>query len=182
MTTLRQIEANRRNGILSRGPKTAEGKERSSKNAIQHDLTAQTIVLPNEDASLYELLRDNLVDDYTPQNGVEIQLVENIAATLFRPRRVPALEAALFEYTAYRTQMIKDGMKERMAKAEERNGRLPVTPAVEIGKIVTFLMDEQSPEKLGRYETALQRRLFESIRQLDETQARRHGKAAQPKS
>ena len=78
--------------------------------------------------------------------------------------------------------MIKDSMKERMAKAEERNGRRPVTPAVEIGKIVTFLLDEQSSEKLGRYETALQRRLFGFIRQLDETQARRLSKAAQPKS
>jgi hypothetical protein len=38
MATDRQIAANRRNGALSRGPKTAAGKARSSRNALKHGL------------------------------------------------------------------------------------------------------------------------------------------------
>ena len=38
MATDRQIAANRRNGALSRGPKTAVGKARSSRNALKHGL------------------------------------------------------------------------------------------------------------------------------------------------
>src|SRR3989442_9296833 len=38
MATDRQIAANRRNGALSRGPKTAAGKARSSSNALKHGL------------------------------------------------------------------------------------------------------------------------------------------------
>jgi hypothetical protein len=38
MATDRQIAANRRNGALSRGPKTAAGKARSSRNAVKHGL------------------------------------------------------------------------------------------------------------------------------------------------
>ena len=38
MATDRQIAANRRNGVLSRGPKTAAGKARSSRNALKHGL------------------------------------------------------------------------------------------------------------------------------------------------
>src|SRR5436190_9716654 len=38
MATHRQIAANRRNGALSRGPKTAVGKVRSSRNALKHGL------------------------------------------------------------------------------------------------------------------------------------------------
>jgi hypothetical protein len=38
MATHKQIAANRRNGALSRGPKTAAGKARSSRNALKHGL------------------------------------------------------------------------------------------------------------------------------------------------
>jgi hypothetical protein len=38
MATDRQIAANRRNGALSRGPKTAAGKARSARNALKHGL------------------------------------------------------------------------------------------------------------------------------------------------
>jgi hypothetical protein len=38
MATDKQIAANRRNGALSRGPKTAVGKARSSRNALKHGL------------------------------------------------------------------------------------------------------------------------------------------------
>ena len=38
MATDRQIAANRRNGALGRGPKTAAGKARSSRNALKHGL------------------------------------------------------------------------------------------------------------------------------------------------
>src|SRR4051812_47138085 len=38
MATDKQIAANRRNGALSRGPKTAAGKARSSRNALKHGL------------------------------------------------------------------------------------------------------------------------------------------------
>ena len=39
MATNRQITANRRNGLLGRGPKTSAGKARSSRNALKHELS-----------------------------------------------------------------------------------------------------------------------------------------------
>jgi len=44
MTSLRQIEANRRNARLSSGPITEEGKKRSRQNALRHGLTAETVI------------------------------------------------------------------------------------------------------------------------------------------
>ena len=42
MSTQKQIAANRRNGALSRGPKTPAGKSRSRYNALKHGLAART--------------------------------------------------------------------------------------------------------------------------------------------
>ena len=50
MTSLRQIEANRRNALKSTGPKTELGKQQSRCNAARHGLTADAIVgFPAED-------------------------------------------------------------------------------------------------------------------------------------
>ena len=44
MTSLQQIEANRRNAQNSTGPRTEAGKQRSSRNAVRHGLTAETVI------------------------------------------------------------------------------------------------------------------------------------------
>jgi hypothetical protein len=44
MTSLRQIESNRRNAQKSTGPKTADGKARASRSAVRHGLTAETVI------------------------------------------------------------------------------------------------------------------------------------------
>ena len=54
MTSLRQIESNRRNALRSTGPKTEAGKQRSSKNAVRHGLTAETVIEPLEDPEDYK--------------------------------------------------------------------------------------------------------------------------------
>ena len=48
MATDRQIAANRRNGLLGRGPNTSAGKARSSRNALKHGLSIPV----NRDKSL----------------------------------------------------------------------------------------------------------------------------------
>ena len=54
MSSLKQIEANRRNALKSTGPTTPEGKERSRCNAVRHGLTAETVIAALEDAEDYE--------------------------------------------------------------------------------------------------------------------------------
>ena len=54
MATQRQIDANRKNSAKSTGPKTREGLERSSMNAIVHALRSKKVALAREDSYAFE--------------------------------------------------------------------------------------------------------------------------------
>ncbi len=53
MPTTAQINANRENAQKSTGPTSPAGSERSSKNALRHGYTGQTLVLTPEEAEAY---------------------------------------------------------------------------------------------------------------------------------
>src|SRR5579862_4290474 len=96
MSSLRQIEANRRNARLSTGPVTEEGKERSRRNALRHGLTAETVIHALEDAEDYAAFEMAVTADFDAQSAVERELVLRLASLLWRLRRVTAIEAGLF--------------------------------------------------------------------------------------
>jgi hypothetical protein len=97
MATKTQLEANRANARRSSGPKTPAGKARSSMNAVKHGLTAETIVIGDEDPAQFELLRKAFEERFDPQSVIERELVERLAGIFWRIRRIPRLEAAIIE-------------------------------------------------------------------------------------
>jgi hypothetical protein len=97
MTSLKQLEANRRNAKHSSGPKSTEGKARSSRNALKHGLVSSEIVIWDEDPDQFELLRAGFEADFQPNSTVVRELVDHLAGLFWRLRRLPALEAALIE-------------------------------------------------------------------------------------
>ena len=69
MSSLKQIEANRRNALKSTGPTTPEGKERSRRNALRHGLTAETVIAALEDAEDYQAFEATVISDYDAEFG-----------------------------------------------------------------------------------------------------------------
>jgi hypothetical protein len=100
MSSLRQIEANRRNARLSTGPTTDEGKRRSRQNAVRHGLTAETVIDALEDAEDYAAFQMAVANDYDAQTAVERELVLRLASLLWRLRRATAIETGLFKLQA----------------------------------------------------------------------------------
>src|SRR6185437_3398488 len=100
MSSLRQIEANRRNARLSTGPVTEEGKKRSRQNAVRHGLTGETIIDALEDADDYAAFELAVTSDYDAQSAVERELVLRLASLLWRLRRATTIETGLFKLQA----------------------------------------------------------------------------------
>jgi hypothetical protein len=95
MTSLRQIEANRQNALKSTGPKTADGKQRSRRNALRHGFTAETVIEPLESPEEYQAFEDAIVSEYLPQTPVEQELVHRLASLFWRLRRSTSIETGL---------------------------------------------------------------------------------------
>jgi hypothetical protein len=95
MTSLKQIEANRRNALRSTGPRTEQGKQRASQNAVRHGLTAETVIVPLEDAADYQAFEQAVTADYDAETAVERELVLRLVSLLWRLRRATSIETGL---------------------------------------------------------------------------------------
>ena len=90
MATIKQINANRKNALLSKGPKT--GKLNSSKNSLKHGLTAKQLVI-GEDLNEFEKYRDHMIEALKPEGILEEQVVFKIIDVGFR--RIGGIEAGI---------------------------------------------------------------------------------------
>jgi len=95
MATYKQRTANRANAQKSRGPKSEEGKSVARMNAYRHGLTGKTLVFGDEDPKAFDALRAQLEAEFNPRLGLETDLVERLAAYIWRMRRIPVFEAAI---------------------------------------------------------------------------------------
>ena len=123
--TPRQI-ANRANAQKSTGPKTAEGKAKSSLNAVKHGLAAQHALLPNEDAEAYKAVVQGWIDDLQPADTLEMALVDRAAMADWRLKRCVRSEHARLASKVRHAAETHD--RERFARAEELGNRSMYDP------------------------------------------------------
>jgi hypothetical protein len=97
MTSVRQIESNRRNAQKSTGPKTDDGKARARRSALRHGLTAETVIKLLEDPDDYRAFEQAVIADYDAETAVERELVLRLASLLWRLRRATSIETGLLQ-------------------------------------------------------------------------------------
>jgi hypothetical protein len=158
MSTLSQIEANRRNAQRSTGPRTAEGKAVSSMNALKSGIDAESSVIPGEDSAALTALTERFYQDCQPQTIIESTLVDNIIRATWRLRRFDRIDAELLIY-----------------KIEDTNYPSPNAP---VGKAFDHSSSTQS--RLQRRINDTSRLQREAIKDLQRLQAERLQPQPQP--
>jgi len=79
MATQAQVDANQANSQKSTGPKTDEGKAKSSRKRLSHGFASSTRFVLGEDPAEFNLLLDDLISEHHPATPTEQILVEQMA-------------------------------------------------------------------------------------------------------
>ncbi|HEY4364122.1 MAG TPA: hypothetical protein VGN17_24340 [Bryobacteraceae bacterium] len=87
---------NQANAQHSTGPRTPEGKRRSSLNAVRHGLTGLTVVLPTDDLAAYRAFVGEFYAVLQPVGLLERAAAQTIADTHWRLNRIRIMENNLF--------------------------------------------------------------------------------------
>jgi hypothetical protein len=123
-TSEKKRAANARNAQRSTGPKTAEGKARSSRNAITHGLCSNHLHRPmrNETADHFQDTVEELIGSWEPANDQEVQLVKGIAIAWMRIERSERWESATLSGVINTRERVLG----RKLKLNDEYGRSPV--------------------------------------------------------
>jgi hypothetical protein len=159
MSSRQKRKQARRNGAMAAGTKSPEGLKQSSMNALRHGLTAKAVVLTNESQAKFDELRLEYVNRFLPQDGVEMDLVDDMVGARWRLRRITIMQTAAFDL-----QMDKDEaeIKKCFDKIDE-----PTRTVVAFGKLTN---GEKTLELLIRYETTYSRMYDRAMKALQRLQ------------
>lgn len=199
MATSRQKHANQKNALKSTGPRTARGKQVVSKNAVQHGLTAQQVLVPGESEDEFEALVQKLITEFQPEGEFELQLVERIATCIWRQRRIYRIESEIMraQYLDAEIERLRDmadlyttdrgdpfvkrvvlsseaDMEERARLLSERDDVRMVKAQSDVSLGKAFARGG-ALNRLFRYETIIERALYKAHHELLRLQAQRRG-------
>lgn len=175
MSSQAKIEANRRNARRSTGPRTPEGKARSSRNALKHGLFAGDAVLPDEDRQAFLELLTALEADQQPASPLEQILLRQLAIAIWRLCRLNRIEVGVLSSGLEDLRAREDGApeptpEEDYDEATRRLGRAFRRAA----------RSNDAISRLIRYEATLQRAFYRTLERLRYFQSCRAGQAPPP--
>src|SRR6266481_229372 len=168
VSTLKSATA-RANGAKSRGPTTAEGKEKSSRNSLKHGLTAGNgnILLDCEDPGQFDEVLNKLLGIHEPATPAETDLVEEMVAARWRTRRMWTIE----------TGLLNAEILTQLTKTDATDPNIHLTMAFR-----SLTDDSRSLVLANRYEARLQRLYDRAYKTLRELQQARKSEPTPPRT
>ena len=164
--SVKKLIANRANSAKSTGPRTEEGRKRSSLNATRHSLSGQFVCKTQEELDFHAKMIDGMMAEWLPEGPSEIALVVSLAENTIRNHRARALEDGIF---AIGFRKLVDAIDSGHPEADAA-----------MAHSQTFLENAKSIALLSVYEQRTRRALREDREQLKQIQAER--KAAYEKA
>jgi hypothetical protein len=155
MATQKQIEANRKNAQFSTGPRTPEGKETASQNALTHGLTAHTAVIEGESPEEFDTHRTEMLDHLRPSGPIESMFAHRIVVLSWQLQRAAIIQTATLTDRLQRHSDISD--------PHRRLGRAVVSDFAQCRTI----------DRIQMYEIRIQNALHKAIQHLHTLQTLR---------
>jgi hypothetical protein len=156
-TSEKQIEANRKNARKSTGPKTEEGKIRSSMNGFKSHITGLSTIMADEDSAAQREFVAEYMAAWAPQGAIERQLARTLALDNWRLNRIKTVEENIF---AYDLVMPKKIFTHERIEAENA-----------LGHAWTYMQRSREFDRISLYESRLNRIIAKNTELLE----KRHG-------
>jgi hypothetical protein len=166
MTSELKLETNRLNAEKSTGPKSPDGKSRSSMNAVKHGLRAKkAVLLSHETEEDYSAIHKAMLNELDPRGFVETTIAQLAIDSAWRLRRIPVFETQVLAYSQNRITKRHPAWDKEFPNGPHSQER------AEWGRI--WQVSESSLVNLRRYENALTRTFFRSLSELKQAQKHR---------
>ncbi|MFN3321884.1 MAG: hypothetical protein ACK5AZ_00185 [Bryobacteraceae bacterium] len=159
------MPAHNNNAPNKRGPRTPEGRQRSSRNAIRHGLTAAQVVLDYESPEQYEALKQAVFAELQPETEIERQLTADLVNHRWRLDRIVRIETSTFD----NKMEDMEGWFRRYCAEISNDAR--------IAHVFESLAKGPALALLDRYETRIRRAYERTLRTLLQLQAERRARA-----
>ncbi len=168
MPTQLKSDTARANGAKSQGPKTAQGREISSRNSTKHGLSSRNLlVLECENADDFQAVHDSQMEIHQPATPAEKDLVDQMIAARWRILRLQSIESGLLN--------------------TEMRRRIRIERKLETGHVVQLsdayaeqANDSRAMALASRHESRLNRMYQSSYKVLRDLQASRLKQSTQP--
>lgn len=142
--------------LLREKKKSAEDKAEIAQNAQGVQSRKNLALFPGEDHAAYAALHNELKKLHRPETPFHFEVVNRATALIWRLRRIPAFEAAVFNSTARSLECLADPSSS------------PEAQSADVGLVLSEMLRTDAFSKIAQYEATLRDQLQLVYKELDE--------------